>query len=228
MTTLKTFVSALVRRWISKFLFLLAGFSTVATYIPGFIPGFSVPRWIPLVFFVVAFFVGSFDLHRNQLAEITQLQSDISRLRAESKKACLVLGTHERSVFFRHAPDHKIVVGIYLHLDVSVENKGTRASVISKYHLTIREIGKEQVGRPRGFSGIQGLRCTWGIDTARKNLALDGYIRVQPDSLAGPEILPFYVETAPPADCHLLHCVLRVSDTNNEHAELSFELPEQE
>jgi hypothetical protein len=225
-TTLKAFVGALVRRWISKFLFLLAGFSTVATYIPGFIPGFSVPRWVPLLFFVVAFFVGSFDLYRNQLTEITQLRSDISRLHAESKKACLVLGIHGRSAFFRHAPDRGIVVGIYLHLDVSVENKGTRASVISKYHLTIREIGEEQEVRPRGFSSIQGPLFTWAVETARRNLALDGYIRVQPDSLAGPEILPFYVAAVPPADCHLLHGILRVSDTNDEHAELNFELSE--
>ena len=176
--------------------------------------------------FVVAFFVGSFDFYRGQIAEISLLRSQIERLHADAKRASLFLGIHDRSAFFRHAPQQGQVAGIYFHLDVSVENKGARASVISKYHLRIEETGTDEDVRPRGFSGIQGLNFMWGLDTARTNLAPDGYIRVQPDSLAGPEILPFYIPITPEAECHALHCELSLEDTNGERASVQFELHE--
>ena len=210
----------------SKFLFLLALGSTVATYIPGFISGFSIPRWMPLVFFIAAWFMGSYDLYRTQEREIARLRGENEALHAESKGARLVLEIHEGSCFFRHAPDGKIAVGTYLHINTSVENKGGRASVVSKYLMRIEETGTDATLRPRGFPSIQGLSCQWAIETSRKNLAIDGYIRVSPDNLAGPDILPFYIDAVPPLDCHLLHCILTLVGTNGEEAEARFELRE--
>jgi hypothetical protein len=222
---LKEFVSALVRHWLSKFLFLLALSSTIATYVPSFRRNFTVPRWLPPVLFVAAFFMGSFDLFRKQNAEMRRLTSENMRLRGEAGKVVLVLTIHEGSEFLRHFVDGR-AVGTYLHLNASVENKGDRGCVISKYYLRIRETQTDGEVRPHGFSGIQGPKFQWGINTARKNLALDGFIRIPPHNLAGPDILPFHVDGVPPEDCHALHCELELTDTNGERAILTFQLNE--
>lgn len=222
---LKAFLSALVRHWLSKFLFLLALGSTIATYVPGFKPNFTIPRWLPLVFFVAAFFMGSFDLFRKQNAELRRLAAENMRLRGEARKAVLVLTIHKGSEFLCQVHDRK-PVGTYLHIKASVENKGNRASVVSKYHLRILETGTSEDVLPGGFSSIQGPKFIWAVNTLSKNLAPGGFIRVPPDNLAGPDILPFYVDAVPPEDCHVLHCTLEITDSNGEQAMSEFELHE--
>jgi len=193
--------------------------------VPEFVPNFVIPRFVPLVLFVAAIFMGAFDLYRKQKAEIQRLAAENVTLRDEQKRAVLVVGIHEGSAFLRHVADRRII-GMYLHINTSVENKGGRASVVSKYHLRIEETGTDEDVRPRGFLSIQGPQFVWAIDTARKNLALTGFISIPPDNVAGPDILPFYVAGVPPEDCHLMHCTLEVTDSNDERATAAFELSE--
>jgi pyrimidine deaminase RibD-like protein len=168
------------------------------------------------------------------MAEVEELNRDFIREREsaqqkgrspDGKRADLVLAVYEGSAFLRHVHDGK-PVGTYLHINASVENKGNRASVVSRYHLRIEQIGTDEDVRPRGFSSIQGPKSIWALTTAQKNLAPGGFIRVQPESVAGPDILPFYVAAVPPEDCHILHCTLEITDSNGEQAICEFELNE--
>lgn len=224
---MKLFLSALIRHWMSKFLFLLALGSTVATYIPSFVHNISIPRWLPLVFLIAAWFMGSYDVYRSQDSEIRRLRSENQALIDKRNSVSLFLQTHDRSCFFRHAPDGKTAVGTYLHINATVENKGGHSAVISTYQLAIKETGTDTTLRPRGFSYIQGLSHAWGIDTTKKNLALDGYIRIPAYGLAGPDILPFYINEVPTPDCRVLHCTVTLVTTNGEETSSSFVLPEQ-
>jgi pyrimidine deaminase RibD-like protein len=168
------------------------------------------------------------------MTEIEELNRDFIREREsaqkkgpipERKRADLVVAVHEGSAFLRHFLNGK-PVGTYLHINASVENKGNRGSVVSRYHLRIEETGTNEDVRPNPSSAVQGPKSTWFANTLSKNLAPGGFIRVQPDNLAGPDILPFYVVAVPPEDCHVLHCTLEITDSNGEQAMCEFELHE--
>jgi hypothetical protein len=119
------FLSALLRHWISKTLFLLGFGSTIATYISSFRPSFVVPRFVPVIFFATALVLGAFDLYREQWRQIEHLGLEISAFRSNEKRADLVLQIHEHSQFMRYAPERIYPPhGTYFHFRASVENKG--------------------------------------------------------------------------------------------------------
>jgi hypothetical protein len=220
---LKAFAAALIRHWASKTFLFLSGFSTIATYMPTYVSGFTVPRWLPAVFLVIGVLVGAFDLYREQARKIEELAVDNQRLR--QVKSDLHPEIHEGSQFLRHIQDRQ-EVGLYIHLMASIENRGARPAVISRFSLDIAETGTAGDFRPRGFSGIQGPKFYWAIDSQKQNIAASGFVQVGAHNLAGPGPLPFYIPLVAPSDCRLLHCKLTVYDSRGESGSVSFELGE--
>lgn len=60
------FLALLFRQWWFAALTVLSAISTVSTFIPAFYGRFAVPRWVPLLGFIVAFFIASFRVYRTE------------------------------------------------------------------------------------------------------------------------------------------------------------------
>jgi hypothetical protein len=220
------FLGALLHHWASKTLLLLGLGSTFATYIGSYFPNFAVPRWVPVVFFAAGLLLGAFDLYRAQRAEANQLHEQLTAIQKAEKKAALVLRIYEYSAFMRHATPDRKITGTYLHFRASVENRGTRASVIHEYQLRIHETGTNKKVTPAHPTMVQGPTTQWAVGMLNDDLAADNYIRVPSGHLEGPKKLRFSITEIPPPDCHSLHGTLMLSDTNGETTLADFELPE--
>lgn len=79
---LLAFLKGLIANWISGAMFLLALGSTFATYIPSFYQGFHIPRWVPALFFVIAFLAASFRLFLEQEKKITAAEDETRELKS--------------------------------------------------------------------------------------------------------------------------------------------------
>jgi hypothetical protein len=91
------FAKLLLSQWWFTALAILSVISTASTFAPAFYAHFSVPRWIPLIVFGIAFFVASFRVHLKESAEIEALESKIASLKNPMQKAKKVLSvlTHK-------------------------------------------------------------------------------------------------------------------------------------
>jgi hypothetical protein len=91
------FAKLLLSQWWFTALAILSVISTASTFVPAFYAHFSVPRWIPLAVFGIAFFVASFRVHLKESAEIEVLKSKIASLKNPMQRAKKVLSvlTHK-------------------------------------------------------------------------------------------------------------------------------------
>jgi hypothetical protein len=90
------FAKLLLSRWWFTALAILSVISTASTFVPAFYAHFSVPRWIPLAVFGIAFFVASFRVHLRESAEIDALKSEIASLKNPMRRAKRVLSVLTR------------------------------------------------------------------------------------------------------------------------------------
>lgn len=109
------FCRTLARHWAVKVAILLSVGSTFATYLPSFVPGFSVPKWLPLVFFLAAVPLASYSVFVSQQAKISALSEENERLRTAARGStahveCEVFGEPPEKQFIRVRADGEIAV----------------------------------------------------------------------------------------------------------------------
>jgi hypothetical protein len=85
---LKQYLSLLRGQLWFTALAILSFVSTVSTFVPAFYSRFYVPRWVPFLVFIVAFFVANLRLYRSQKksssSEVVALKREIDMLQGGS------------------------------------------------------------------------------------------------------------------------------------------------
>jgi len=215
MRTFGRYLWSLVTTWWGAAFLLAGAISTSATFISIYWPGFTVPRWILGAISVIAWLVAPYRLYQRQQAQIENLTATQFRPRCANLKII----EERKSYFMRcstpqaEVPRHE--VGIYLELIVSVENKGDRASTITRYDLHIENVGDFSDVRPSPQTWIWGVRAQHPINAIG---VVGSYIEVAAERLASHQRIPFMLDFVPQADAGQLRCELTVWDTEGNSA----------
>ena len=213
------FIKLLLSSWLSRLLLLLSIVSAIATYLPG-IP---LPAWVPLVVLIAAVWFASYDVYGQQQRQIETLQEERDRRRAN-----LEVHPYPGSKYYVQVAreNRERVLGLYIMLSMAVENKGARNSVINKYELELEETGKLYKGiSPKPMTFILGRKAAHSLGQ-KTWLMSENLVRVAPESVLGPGILPFFVSDAVSAGCREIHCKLTLRDTEGNTVSVEFEIPE--
>lgn len=165
MRMLGRYLRTLVTTWWGAAFLLAGAVSTSATFIPLYIPTFSVPRWIPGAISILAWLVAPYRLYQRQQAQIEALTTTQQRPR----RANLKIIEEENSNFIRRStPQGEIPrreAGIYLELFLSIENKGDRPATITRYDLCIEGVGDFPDVRPSPQAWVWGMRAQHALGT---------------------------------------------------------------
>ena len=217
------FIRELFGSWWARSWVALAAVSTLTTFIPLYVHGFTLPRWILLVVSLVAWILAPFDLYRKKVSEIDRLRAAVDAIPV--RRACLVIHPQPGSRFYRQIDQSRSVVGVYIEVCLVIENTGTRNSVINRYDLLIRESGQRYSRlhpEPRG--SIQSVRALHA-GLRRDILPSGDIIRVPPEDAAGPGIIPLWIGGNVPDQPHLA-CTLILTDSESNSATSDFSIAE--
>jgi hypothetical protein len=217
----RQFARELFATWWGRLWVILAAFSTLATYLPIFLPTFRPYRWVPFLFSALAWLLAPYDLYRRKQAEISALATRISA--AGETKSELVIYDKAESQLYVHvnADQRNQVIGAYLLLHLDVENKGARPSIVRRFDLSLRETGRTYENiHPERRQYLQtrvaehGLRQDWILTAGDViNLPAHGYCT---------GVLPLYLDQAPAYENQEIHCTLTLIDTEGVRATHDF------
>jgi hypothetical protein len=221
----KRFVAELFGSWWGRCWVGLAAISTLSTFIPLFVRGFTLPRWILFVVSVAAWIIAPFDLYRKKLNEIDGLKAQLRAV--PTRRSRLVLHSQERCRFYRQVDpnDRTRVLGVYFEICLAIENTGNRNSVINRYDLEIQESGRRYPGlhlQPR--NSIQARNAQYaGLRQDFFNVG--DVIRVPPEDAIGPGVLPLWISENV-SEIATLTCRLTITDTEGSTATADFVVSE--
>lgn len=220
------FLRLFFRKWSVRILYLLGLLSTAATFIQGLI----FPPWVVALCLVPAPILAAYDIFCHSVTIEAQLQKCEKQL--EIKPVSLMVYSYpEKTEYVREFDRQRgEFVGIYIQMNMAIENRGPRDTTLMYYTLTINEINRtyERIA-PQHRNTLQ---CTGGANSAvnygveRNWIDTDGIVRVDGNRLVGPALLPFYVKDIPPQTCREIHCGLKIEDTSGNSVTHQFVVPE--
>jgi diguanylate cyclase (GGDEF)-like protein len=117
---------------------------------------------------------------------------------------------------------------VYLEIDLKVENKGDRNSVINEFDVDIREIGEYKKVKPMVRSSVQTrgaqvmTRYFWPASIQR--ISSSGADFVVPPNEVVAVLLPFELPAPASQVFDILHCRVRLTDTNKLSTEVELVL----
>lgn len=201
------FLQELLTTWWGGLWAALGAVSTIATFVPLYVHGVSVPRSVPAILAVGSWLLAPYRLYCSQKSKISELELNV----AQQKTAELVVYPHQRSAFYVQIMDNKDI-GTYLELSLMVENKGERNSIVTKYEIAVDEIDAafRQVGaQPR--NAVQ-TRSALMAGLSQDFITRDNSFTVPAHALVK-GILPIYIDSSPAVEVVQLHVTLRLTDT---------------
>ena len=115
-------------------------------------------------------------------------------------------------------------LGTYVEVDLTIENRGRRNSIVTRFDLNIAELGDfpDMMPQPRNY-----------VQTRNINFAVAQTFITRNDKLLVPAnnfaqgLLPIYLEKAPADEIQDLHITLTIVDTDNMTASGEFVLTRQ-
>jgi len=221
----RRFIAELFGSWWGRCWVGLAAISTSSTFIPLYVPGFALPRWILFVVSLAAWIIAPFDLYRKKLNEIDALNAQIRV--GQARRSNLVIHPQERCRFYRQVDpnDRNRVLGVYFEICLAVENTGNRNSVINRYDLDIQESGRRYAGlHLQRRNSIQARNAQYA--GLRQDFFNTGdVIRVPPEDAVGPGVLPLWISENVP-EIATLTCRLTITDTEGSTATADFVVSE--
>lgn len=216
---MKNFITYLVQlfaTWWGGLWSALGAVSTLATFVPLYVRGVTVPRSIPVVLAIISWLLAPYRLYGVQKKRIHELEEQAA---AKKKTAELVLHPENGSGFYVHIMGGQIL-GTFLLLWLTLENKGERNSVVNTFEITVDETGGQPLElSPEPRKNVQGRAANYMI--TQDFIARDNKLLVPAQNYVKGS-LPFYMGVAPAESVTQLHCVLTLRDTEGNGVTQSF------
>jgi hypothetical protein len=214
MRTFGRFLKELFSSWWGIAWVALSVISTILSYAFTFSSHLKVYWWIPPGVSLIAWFLAPFDLYRRKQQEIKRLRAKVET--KGKRLAELVIHPASRSKYYVEVEptNRSRVRGVYVLLQLTVENKGETNSVVREFGLQLQDTGKNYSHlQPDPRSQIQasttlfaGLGNDYIVDRQNNLVVQAGNVRTGS--------LPFFLNDSSQINRSKSRCILTLTLTD--------------